>query len=1022
MPYPAGSEWRKWDLHVHTPKSHTAQYGAEPGCWKRFLADLKNLPQELSVLGINDYLWVDGYELVNKAHFAGELPNIQAVFPVIELRLDDFVGTEGRLARLNAHVIFSAETDPELIRSQFIPRLVTGFRLTDQYQHLQARWNAVPTREAITKLGALIKSTVPPGNLPDYASDFEEGFNNWVIPLARVQDALEDSSFPERPLLALGKTEWADIPWNNNTIAAKKHLISSVDLLFTASASAESCAVSVERLRAAGVNHRLVDCSDAHFFSDSPEKDRIGNCFTWLCADPTLAGLRHALLEYGSRVFFGDKPSLLVRRETDPTHFVSGVEIRPTVKGYHPSPAFDVQIPINSGFVAIVGNKGSGKSALLDSISLAGNSRAEPQFTFLSDQRFRNPRNNKAPHYQVQLVMTDGEVVGPMRLSSSVDLDAPERLRYLPQSLLETLCNKEPGSPDDAFESELRSIIFSYVPEHQRLGCQSLDDLISRRGEALDHEIEHRRTELSEVNRSIADLEDRSRPSRVTTLMANLAAVERQLGNHDGARPPEPVAPEPRVDPEVIEAAQKLAGVREQLLNLQQLQTGYEASYTTERGRLDATVNLAREIDILQSSFAVFSERATALAREAGLRLSDLVRLEVDVSPIEAVRLDASAKVEQLDENLRPNGTVASMRAPLIESERSLEAALDAPLRHYEQQRRELEAWKAARNKLVGTPTEEGSREYLVAQLDEVSRLQDRLIELRERRAQVSQAIHASLLSKVGLYRELYKPVQSFLDANELARTHFSLQFESGLEMRNFAERFLSFIDRGTSGTFYGVESSESRVRHRVRVTDPQDWSSVQGFVESLEEDLRFDRRNPAAAVPLDCVSGILRKGMRPEEIYDYLFGLSYLEAQYELRSDGRPISELSPGQKGTILLMFYLLVDQSGRPIALDQPDENLDSHTIHTLLRPAIRVAKGTRQILVVTHSPNLAVVGDADQVIVASCEGDFAYVSGSIENPDIRDLVVKVLEGTWPAFADRGRKYATSARTDVDEEMDD
>ena len=178
MPYPAGSEWRKWDLHVHTPKSHTAQYGAEPGCWKRFLAELRSLPQELSVLGINDYLWVDGYELVNTAHSAGELPNIQSVFPVIELRLDDFVGTEGRLARLNAHVIFSAGTDPELIRSQFIPRLVTGFRLTDQYQHLQARWKAVPTREAITKLGALIKSTVPPGNLPDYASDFVEGFNN----------------------------------------------------------------------------------------------------------------------------------------------------------------------------------------------------------------------------------------------------------------------------------------------------------------------------------------------------------------------------------------------------------------------------------------------------------------------------------------------------------------------------------------------------------------------------------------------------------------------------------------------------------------------------------------------------------------------------------------------------------------------------------------------------------------------------------------------------------------------------
>jgi ABC-type protease/lipase transport system fused ATPase/permease subunit len=112
---------------------------------------------------------------------------------------------------------------------------------------------------------------------------------------------------------------------------------------------------------------------------------------------------------------------------------------------------------------------------------------------------------------------------------------------------------------------------------------------------------------------------------------------------------------------------------------------------------------------------------------------------------------------------------------------------------------------------------------------------------------------------------------------------------------------------------------------------------------------------------------------------------------------------------------MFYLLVDQSGRPIALDQPDENLDNETVHKLLRPAIRAAKATRQILVVTHSPNLAIVGDADQVIVAGCDGEtFTYESGSIENPGVRDLVVRVLEGTWPAFSDRERKYTASPRT--------
>ena len=68
--------------------------------------------------------------------------------------------------------------------------------------------------------------------------------------------------------------------------------------------------------------------------------------------------------------------------------------------------------------------------------------------------------------------------------------------------------------------------------------------------------------------------------------------------------------------------------------------------------------------------------------------------------------------------------------------------------------------------------------------------------------------------------------------------------------------------------------------------------------------------------------------------------------------------------------------------------------------------------RQIIIVTHNPNLAVVCDADQVIYSSIDKEdgnrVAYVSGGIENPVISKHVVDVLEGTMPAFDDRDRKY--------------
>jgi ABC-type lipoprotein export system ATPase subunit len=762
----------------------------------------------------------------------------------------------------------------------------------------------------------------------------------------------------------------------------------------------------------AGVNDRLLDCSDAHHYSSSQEKDRIGNCATWICADPTLAGLKHALWEYRARVYIGEKPPLLVHQETDPTNFISSIAIRPANPREPQQPTFDIDLPLNNGFVAVIGNKGSGKSALLDSLALAANSHSQGDFTFLSEQRFRNPRNNKAPHFTVAIQTADGERTNPIPLSSLPDRDSPERIRYLPQSLLERLCNKEPGSGDDPFEIELRSIIFSHVPEHQRLGCGSLDELLRRRGHALDQEIGQWRTKLSELNRTIGNLEDRGRGSRRRMLQSGLRAVEEQLSSHDSSRPADPVPPDEVATEAVQKVASELAEARGQLEAVSEQEALVKGDYALTRRRFDDATNLLRGLGSLRS---VLNERFTdllAAASAIGLNPHDLVRVEIDEAPVRAVVNESQQSITALNLQLAPEGQIAIRKSDLTVRITFLEEQLDEPRKQYEQQRRQVQAWFEARERLVGGPTIDGTIEFFKHELSLADAVPSRLGELSMERNLISQRIHALLLEELELYRELYEPVQQFLDGNELAKRQFSLEFEVDLEIVDFADRFLSLVDRSVTGTFYGIESSLSRVMGRVKSSIPQDWSSVSKFIAEHNADLHTDRRGTIEGEPMDSPADLLRKGVTLPELYDYLFGLSYLEAHFELRSEGRSIAELSPGQKGTILLMFYLLVDQSGRPIALDQPDENLDSHTIHKLLRPAIRAAKVKRQVFVVTHSPNLAIVGDADQVVVASCDGkQFMYRSGSIESPDIRDLVLEVLEGTWPAFADRQRKYSVT-----------
>jgi ABC-type lipoprotein export system ATPase subunit len=113
-------------------------------------------------------------------------------------------------------------------------------------------------------------------------------------------------------------------------------------------------------------------------------------------------------------------------------------------------------------------------------------------------------------------------------------------------------------------------------------------------------------------------------------------------------------------------------------------------------------------------------------------------------------------------------------------------------------------------------------------------------------------------------------------------------------------------------------------------------------------------------------VQSQLKASKKLVDLYDYIFKLAYLEPRYTLKLGDKDISQLSPGEKGALLLVFYLLLDQEEIPIIIDQPEQNLDNESVVKLLVDCIRRARARRQVIIVTHNPNLAIVCDADQII--------------------------------------------------------
>ncbi len=146
------------------------------------------------------------------------------------------------------------------------------------------------------------------------------------------------------------------------------------------------------------------------------------------------------------------------------------------------------------------------------------------------------------------------------------------------------------------------------------------------------------------------------------------------------------------------------------------------------------------------------------------------------------------------------------------------------------------------------------------------------------------------------------------------------------------------------------------------------------------------------------------------------LFGLNYLEPRYSLLFQETQIEQLSPGQRGALLLIFYLLVDKGRNPILLDQPEENLDNETVVSLLVPVLTQAKKRRQIIMVTHNPNLAVVCDAEQIVWATFDrkdgSRISYTAGAIEN---LHLTFNQLDETGVVFRDLSSQRARWRKQD-------
>ena len=1043
QPWPRGSEWRKWDLHIHAPRTKlNDQFKVyDLDVWDEYCRRLHE--SDVQVFGITDYFSADSYFSARDKFRERYVSSGKLLLPNIELRTNDVVNKEQE--EVNIHLIFNPfRPDHEEKIKSFLGSLKTSKTDNDGRNVKALELTQMTHFEEATTTRAFIREA-----LEDTYGKDADLLDCVLVITAANNDGIRAERGKKRKLLITDEIDkFSDAFFGNagNT----EYFLSTI--------RAED---KSEYIKAKPV---LSGC-DAHSLADLDE--RLGQVVsdaasgivlepTWVKADLSFEGLKQIIFEPRNRVFIGEEPEIERRIRVHKTRYIESLHIT-CIDSYqqdqHCSWFSDEQIVFGKELVAIIGNKGSGKSAVTDIIGLLGNShnqtskglstgKSEELFSFLNKDKFL--KGACAKHFQGTLNWYEGMPDSKL-LDAQVALHLPEKVEYLPQKYLERICA---NIADDEFRATLNEVIFRYVKPQDQHGMTNLDDLIEYRTQQAGEDIAQKMQELQKANVKVVSIEKKLTEDYRKGLEERITLKREDLEAHTTDRPGEKPNPEATAGTASKETAQierltqDIASLTNQIdrLNIEQV----EVSQSAEELR-QVRQAIEREAGALTGLKAKYQIALTAV----GLSFDQIVKLVVDYSSLDAVVNAKAQRLQQIEALLLTSEEIEAMAGGdnevAAESTRAVatslvcqKATLEAqkteivermgkPAREYQQYLSDLKLWTERERELRGDNQNPGAdtMKGLEKELDSVkSFYPEALRTASSEREDISKEIFRK---KRGL-TQFYNAIKHSIDS-EITKCHehlgeYRISIDAGLRFSPaFFDEFLKFINQGAVGSFRGQEEGRAMLRRLSdSVTDWKNEDQVFKALNAIVEALHTDKRDELS--PPNATRDVFKqmKGQRlVQELYDYLFGFDYLVTKYDLKVDQKDLSELSPGERGGLLLVFYLMLDQQDIPLVIDQPEDNLDNKSVYEILVTFIKQAKKRRQIILVTHNPNLAVVADAEQIIHVSIDkkdsmNDFDFFSGSIEDDRINQAVVDILEGTMPAFDNRRLKYRKHDRRTV------
>jgi len=948
-----GSRWLRWDPHLHAPGTlRNDQFGHD---WDGYIRAIEEATPAPVALGITDYFTLRGYKEVLKRKKDGALSRVPLLFPNVEIRLT--VETRDR-APINLHLLVSPE-DPDHV-SLIEEKLA---QLTFTYES-----DVIPCKDdGLIRLGRAHRHDQ---SLADGAA-LREGANQFKVDLGKLRDIYkQDPWLQSNVLIAVssGNDGLAGLSQDASFHALREEIGRFAHIIFSGNPKERAFwAGGDPRLRANGQPPRpcLHGC-DAHTIETvlNPDEGRL----CWLRAEPTFDGLRQALVEPERRVHIGEAPP----RVTSPGDVIKSLQVKN-------APWFNNEtVELNDGLVTIIGERGSGKTALADLLASAAHAEEDEP----GPASFLGKAMPLVRGLEMEIEWGDGQKERT-RVGAVGDFHAEPRVRYLSQQFVERLCS--PKGLAEPLVEEIERVVFSAIPEEDRLQCARFDELraVMLRVPAADRANEEEA--IKTQTRRIA--EEAGLIKSLPELKGIAEATRRNRANIEIELKSMPL----KVDDEKVKIQQACAGA------VKALQDAIAEEERRMKDIGEVIAGVQRQIRQASESLAALqAQHPDLLPPDVWDRLR--LRPPDDAIPsLEALRAVAQARARRLrdtgaaEESASAAGT-KGLAALVAENER-LEKALGLD-RAKAKRRAELDG-KLTRAK----KEEEDTRK----KAEHASKASDRRRTAQVERLASYERVFEALLAEERTLEGLYSPLRERIKADtRLEKLSFVVERTVDLEAWSARGEALMDLRRPPFQRRGAVADAA-----RERLLDAWARSSPQDVRSAMEEFIEKHAKDAAEA---------LAQGVTMLDFGEWLFSTDHIRVRYGIRYEGVELGLLSQGTRGVVLLTLYLALDEwDDRPLIIDQPEENLDPRSVYSELVPFFRDAARRRQIIMVTHNANLVVNADSDQVIVAEAHRRapselpvFRYLAGGLEDPAIRDQVCSLLEGGEEAFRRRGQRY--------------